>query len=262
MGQIFSQRRKSSTIRQKGKGHRKAARAGQKTHCDSLNSEREDGPALGHSRERLLLATNNKKNRRISTCDLPPPPRDNNNNVSASPASTLPLHQHATINDGAKDAVTNVKSVRTNSVFDGQGGGPSATNNTYFNEGYNHNSSQKSSLGTCPPQKSYYLDPPKTIYSDHTTVQSEPTRRPHHHHHNNRNHHRNRIKQSHHQHFGYEIKNVEEFLSKVRLLLYSWKWSSLVNLLDISSAPCYRQRIFLWSCQLPVFYIKPALDYK
>lgn len=150
--------------------------------------------------------------------------RDPNNNLSSSTTSTVAV-QHVT-SGRDKDVVTNVKSVRTNRELDGQGGVGSATNNTYSNEGYNHNSSAKASLGTCPG-KSYYFQPPKSIYSE-PTVQSEPARRhphhhrqQHHHHHphQHRNHRRKRSKSSArdtHQHFGYEIRNVEEFLSKVR----------------------------------------------
>lgn len=95
--------------------------------------------------------------------------------------------------------------------------------------GHNYLSQPKSSLRTCKPQNNnnYYLDS-KSIYSE-PTVQSEPPRRHHHNYHHHRHHRRKKSRSihsnnhNHHQqtHFGYDIKNVDEFLSKVRILFHS-----------------------------------------
>lgn len=85
--------------------------------------------------------------------------------------------------------------------------------------GHNCLSQPKSSLRTCQQQNNnnYYLDS-KSIYSE-PTVQSEPPRRHHHPRHHRRKKSRSVHNHSPHQsHFGYDINNVDEFLTKVCIL--------------------------------------------
>lgn len=139
---------------------------------------------------------------------------DANNNYPRSNLSSVKL---LTTHHNHKDNKSySNRQLRRKSVDGEEGVLTKSSDNTYSNGGYNHSSSPpKSSLRTTQPQKkkqNYFEDTSKSLYSE-PTVQSEPARRHQHH-----RHHRRRRSRStnQHQHFGYDINNVEDFLTKVR----------------------------------------------
>lgn len=204
MGQIFSLRKtnKESENNIRTKEKKKIRR-----NCSASDIPRVVVKESAHQRIPRDYVVRSKKIRGSSDWLSSVDTNNNHNNINYPPSSSQSVTKHS-----HKDNHRELKSVRTSSV-DGVLEKP--LNNTYANEGYNnHSSSPKSSLRTCH-QKNYYHSS-KTIYSE-PTVQSEPVRRHRHHHHHRRRKSRSTVPHHPPQDFGYDITNVEDFLSKVLL---------------------------------------------
>lgn len=244
MGQIFSLR-KSSSIRSHSKNGVAVDRNNKKLRgigsaCASAEIPTvslDNGKDEAHTRlssDHLVATRSVTKINEPFECptkSVKSPSKDTNNNYQLR-RSTRSIDQPSNVTATRNDFITKSKdvnkSVRANSnggVIDGREGGvltkpfKSHALPTITTYPYNHSSSPKSSLRTCQ-LKNYYLDSSKSLYSE-PTVQSEPARR--HHQPHNRHHRRRKGKSNvqphlnhhHHQHFGYDIRNVEEFLSEV-----------------------------------------------
>lgn len=203
MGQIFSLRK---TNKESENNIRTKQKKQIRRNCSASDIPRVVVKESAHQRIPRDYVVRSKKIRGSSDCLSSVDTNNNNHNNNCYPPSSsqsVTKHSH-------KDNNRELTSVRTNSV-DGILTKP--LNTTYANEGYNnHSSSPKSSLRTCH-QKNYYHSS-KTIYSE-PTVQSEPVRR--HRHHHRRRKSRSTVPRHTPQDFGYDITNVEDFLSKVLL---------------------------------------------
>lgn len=222
MGQIFSLR-KTSSIRSDSKRRLEKRKSKSATTVPTVDYCKVDGDQSRLPKEHHHLSSSGQaewKGTTVTGCSSKTSDlfqRDNNNNNCHSGVK----HLHVSYSDN-KD-VNNMRECRPGCLADGRREGVSkkAFNDTYsIDGGCNNHSSPKNSLRT---KSCHYLDSSaKSVYSEATTVQSEPARRHHNHRPNRRRKSKSaatgqqkKNKSDSHQHFGYEIRNVEEFLEQV-----------------------------------------------
>lgn len=221
MGQIFSLR-KTSSVRSDSKRRLEKRKSKSATTVPTVDYCKVDGDQSRLPKEHHHLSSSGQaewKGTTVTGCSSKTSDlfqRDNNNNNCHSGVK----HLHVSSSDN-KD-VNNMREGRPGCLADGRREGVSkkAFNDTYSIDGGCNHSSPKNSLRT---KSCHYLDSSaKSVYSEATTVQSEPARRHHNHRHNRRRKSKSaatgqqkKNKSDSHQHFGYEIRNVETFLEQV-----------------------------------------------
>lgn len=220
MGQFWSIRRKSPLKVKELQKSKSVVRDNSQVFCSGEYEEKQkkaDAPTLPSGyylvRQRKIRG---KIHNHLHSDLLISAVTDTNNNV------TLGNKRHVTTTEGIKQSSANFSSGQESGLI-------KHLHNTYSNAGYNHsptNDMLRTTTTTCQLPQNNYLEA-KSIYSE-ATVQSEPIRRYHHHQHRHHHRHhrrkRNKAVQNHHHHhhhqqeqqsFGYDINNVDEFLSKV-----------------------------------------------